>query len=849
MEAMDKLESYLNDLATRKSKIPSRDSGEKPNFSAVAAKSGVSYSYLLTQPFKQRINLAVQEIGLAPAQDLQEARLTHEFEKNCEHLSSYLKWLKDNGLKLPEYPNRRGEIFFRQVEIESGLKPSTLQSKRVEANTTNKARLRQIVEIAAPSIGVETRVLPQSLSQIKSPITHEQLLIKGTEERKCELHNKPGCSQQLYNTRSALRRFISVLNLEITSPVESEFVLDFERSVERVSGTIKSKGTQKKFQTEIRWWHDFHQRLIKEQSIPEDFQHALTYLIDRSGLPFSLLAKIIDCSGNSLNKWRQGLITPAASSYPVLSRIESLFKLPAGTLINKVSRTSSNRRFRPSQCPEFLRQDQSLYRKVNRYLPDNFCELSLAGQKELVKSILADILHNTDPWTLNLIELVKFPYKLKEWPQRLERDFNELAAFKMEERPPLGMRRNGRWRPTTKEKIRKDLNFLFGALRLPSDAADERARGLDVPEEHLSLAMLVCPLLLDWYIRFRCEKRTQYTRYVVVLLGYILGMLRPGTGWIRQNPQLASHLQPISLSTMELVPQELIVRAQLDWDGVCDDARQYYKNLIKELTPFIRIARDPFHPIAGIVEMDKPLDGLKILLNSMKNNLPNKQTAPRLYHCAIRNCVMVQLITMTGFRRTTISKLTYTGDVDGHLFWQNGAYRLEVPRALFKEENSPFFGPKHAQKDYTMELPNVFGCNKLFNEYLKISRPWLLSHYHPDCSEQPLLVTAVRDKSAWVSPVLVSSIYKEATTKHLAENRWRGSGIPHVKPHGPHSARHIRGTDSVKKTGSTQFAGDVNHNSKEMAEKHYTRFIPKDRNRRVNEVLFSDEKDVDDDVN
>jgi hypothetical protein len=297
---------------------------------------------------------------------------------------------------------------------------------------------------------------------------------------------------------------------------------------------------------------------------------------------------------------------------------------------------------------------------------------------------------------------------------------------------------------------------------------------------------------------------------------------------------------------MELVTQELIVRAQTDWDGVCDDAREYYKTLINDLKPLIKIAWDPFHRIEGIVEMDKPLDGLKILIKGMKNHLPNKQTSPRQYHCAIRNCAMVLLISMTGFRRNTISQLAYTGDATGHLFLRNGVYYLLVPRALFKEENSPFFGPKHAQKDYSMELPNVFGLNKLFEEYLKISRPWLLSHYHPDCNEQPLFITSAAGKSLWVSPELVSIIYKAATTKHLAENKWRGTGISRVKPHGPHSARHIRGTDSVKRTGSTQFAGDVNHNSKKMADKHYTRFLPKDRNKRVNEVLFGDEKDEED---
>jgi hypothetical protein len=89
-----------------------------------------------------------------------------------------------------------------------------------------------------------------------------------------------------------------------------------------------------------------------------------------------------------------------------------------------------------------------------------------------------------------------------------------------------------------------------------------------------------------------------------------------------------------------------------------------------------------------------------------------------------------------------------------------------------------------------------------------------------------------------MTPANVSHTYLRLTNRYLAEKKYRGTGISGVKKHGPHAARHIRGTAAVKKTGSLEVAADANHHSVEAARSHYALFLPKDRNRRVNEALF-----------
>lgn len=423
----------------------------------------------------------------------------------------------------------------------------------------------------------------------------------------------------------------------------------------------------------------------------------------------------------------------------------------------------------------------------------------------------------------------------------LEKEFEDLAAFKTAEMPPLGMKRNEKWRETTKRKIRRDLTFFFGAVSLPADAENKKMRGLGVPVEDLSLALVACPLVLDWYMRFKAS-RTQYTSYMISQLEVFRALLRPGTGWIRQRSDLADKLRPISIGGTEIVTEGLIARARADWGVTCDQAREHYKDLIKELMPSVEVARRPFYRIEGILKMKEPLAVFKLLSDGMKKEIPSPTTQPRHYHSAVRDRVLVLLFAATGLRLRTMSLLNYGRDSDGHLVKHKHGYKLQVPRVLFKEEDSPFFGEKDSRTDYVMDLPDAFGLYEALDEYLNVSRPWLLSHSRQGSNEQPLFVISAGCKSVRAGEAVIYQTYKRAFGKYLAGNKWRGTGLNGVRATGPHSVRHIRATTVVKKTGSFQLAADSIHNSEEMARRHYAMFTTVDRNTKASEILFGGEK-------
>lgn len=832
----NRLEAYLTKLKKAKGQLPSHADQSRPHISRISVASGIPQRFFYTPEGRRRLNLAIQEIGLGAKED---SALEVRLEGYADYVGRHLRRLESHGIKLPEHPTRRGEVFLSQLAVEAGLHPGILGARRLRKEGSRYSDLIKMIESAVPRLGVEVRVLTQHVEGLRETLTYETLLEKGTEERRLELENKPNATQQLYNTRSKLRLFCASLGLDSTAAVGDEFAAGFEASVDKVLSGIESVSSRRKFHTEINRWSDYYRRMVKTDSLPEDFHDAFRRLVDMSGLSLSMLGKLLSLSESTVGEWYRGRKTPRRESIAAVSRMEAFCKLPAGALVGKLPRHLQRRRISLPQLPESLRKNERLAYRVCKHLPDNFPDLSPERQQEVFDSIRNNVLRHNTPYSIRQAELRQLPYSLKAWPAAAAEEFEELASFKTAESPPLGMRRKGRWKSSSIKMARSEFASFLGALRLPVDAADARIRGLGVPDEHLTVALIACPLVVDWFIRFRCGVRAQYTEYTIKMLTDFTSLLRAETGWLRQMPHLANRLRPISCGETILLSPELIRRARSDWDGVCQEAIEYYKYLRHDdLKDKISVGRDPFLPIDGIVKMDDPTEAFELLLQGMRDELPNLKTQPVRYHAAIRDLALVALIAVTGFRRNTVAQLDFTCDESGHLTLRGDCVLLDVPRYLFKDPNSPFFGSQKAKVDYSNAAPDVFGIVDIFKEYLTVSRPFLLRTFHPEGVEQPLFVNAVKGRSARMSPEYVSGIYRRMAEWHLAENEWRGTGIREVRASGSHSARHIRGTAVVKETGSYQLAGDANQHSAKTAEKYYSRFATEDRNRRVNKVLF-----------
>jgi hypothetical protein len=847
-EIMSTLQGYFDGLKSRGAKLPAWSLKDKPHFRAISAASGVPLSYLRQEPYHQKILLASREIGVAKREGTFEAKREASFEENRALLNNYLTWLKDNGLKLPADPRHRGKVFYEQVVIEAGLSPRALRLRKTDGEQAYIVRLLRMVDGALKSLGSEVRVLPQSPGHHTPSFTYQDLIERGSAERKKELEGKPKAEQQLYNTRTALNRFLKVLKLEKTAVIGNELTSEFKTALEKVVGAVTNNSSRKKIKTGIYWWRDCYGRLIKGPALPDELNEIIKHVCDRSGLTQSVIAKLIGIGPGSLRAWYKNTETPSKLSVKPLERMEVLFKLPAGILTNKISGWH-DKRFRKSQLPKFLQDEPQLLRSVRPHLPDNFCSLPLKKQEEIVESICTEILYGDDEYSKRLRVLSRLRYRLKKWPGAVLREFKSYADFKLAKEPPRGMKRNMAWRATTKKKCETDLAALFGAVCLPPDAKDERLRGIGFPKPQLTLALLVCPEVIKWYVKFRCEARNQYTEYPIGLLHDFISMLQPETGWLRQSPHLVARLKPFADDETTYISRALVKRAKSNWGRVCDDAIKEYNKLISEIEPRATVARDPFHRIEGLVNLADPMKPFGTLICEMEGELPSRHTQPVYYHIGVRNLVMIILAVLTGFRVTTLMKLDFTGDKSGQLYLEEGKYVLLVPRKFFKCPNSSFFKVNRTKVDFRMVLPDKFGLYKRLKEYLEVSRPFLMSRTHGPSNEYPLFPTSaetepepdgVEPASARLKAASASTIYAKKMEKHLVRNKHRGTGYPKVQKTGLHSIRYVRGTKAYKKTRSFKSAGDANQNSERTAEEHYSRFKIEERIAEVTEVLLDD---------
>jgi hypothetical protein len=222
-----------------------------------------------------------------------QSRRLRQFEENKAEIETYIQALRIRGLRLPEDPQRKAEIFFEQVEAEAGLNFGALTLRNVETEGAYNVLLRDKVKEAAATLGLEIRLLPASFAEADSGISYKQLLQKGTEQRQHQLKGKSHSKQQLYNTRWALNFYRKASVLGEDTSLGYEFTSDFTAEVERVTGKIGKVGTRKKFQTEIFWWRDFYRFLLNEQPLPKELLDAIVFLIDKSKMPLKVLAKLL----------------------------------------------------------------------------------------------------------------------------------------------------------------------------------------------------------------------------------------------------------------------------------------------------------------------------------------------------------------------------------------------------------------------------------------------------------------------------------------------------------------------------------------------------------------------------
>lgn len=426
-------------------------------------------------------------------------------------------------------------------------------------------------------------------------------------------------------------------------------------------------------------------------------------------------------------------------------------------------------------------------------------------------------------------------------PPRLAMEMASLIRFKMATLTAPGFQRNGVWGEETASQKVEHLGLMFGAL---AASAKGPVKGYGVPLSQLTFGLLMFPGVWDWYLQWRERRRGFYTRWEDDMLGAILSLTRPETGWLWQHPELARNVRPIP----GLISAEEITVAQNDWHAACEICFRHAAHRSKEIQRVIRVHRDPFEPIMCVLEAESPLAEYCKITEEIIKRMPDERRYPRAAAEAVRSFLMLRLGLHLGLRQKNLRQLLVcprghfpTSErrleemKHGELRWseRDRGWEVLIPSKAFKNANSSFFG----SKPFRLILPDLLDLYKYLNAYIERHRRVLLAG-----EEDPgtLFVKTVKTTSrdAAYNQTAFYEAWRLTIQRYGIHNPYTGRGaIKGLLPHGPHNVRDVLATHILKQTGSYEQASYAIQDTPDMVANHYGRFLPQDKSALAARIL------------
>lgn len=618
---------------------------------------------------------------------------------------------------------------------------------------------------------------------------------------------------------------------------------------------------------------EYPEPLWTEWEEPETFPEALRLHMERHGdSAWHLHRAVVKPDEASDHKtfvtWLQGTKAPrSVLSFEFLRRIERRYRLPEGYFKARLAHpTRAASGHRPTDITPSQR------RRIAWHLPDDFDRRPHQEREQILQWVHNNIISGgTDYRRFQALALrnrygVRFQGVLEggsgpgdalvrdrqaleldpddddlvgatnvavDAPPRLWTEMLELLRFKTATLTTFGFQRIGVWGEETAGQKVEHFGLLFGALAAPKRSA---VRGLGIPLEALTFAMLVFPSVWDWYLTWREKRRGFYTAWEVDMLRIALALTRAETGWLRQRPDLSAHLQAIP----GMVSEVQVAAARADWDAACDVCQKHCAGRVKEIQRVAKVHRDPFEPIMPILEADSPVGEYRKITDEIVRTMPDERRYPVAAAEATRAFLLIRFGLHTGLRQKNLRQLqlcpkgrppTSERQLEdmkvGELRWSERdlGWEVFIPSVAFKNANSSYFG----DKPFRLVLPDIGDLYRYIDAYVGRHRIRLLKG-----ADDPgtFFVKTMKENS--ITAAYDQNTFFEAwrlvIQRYGIFNPYTGRGvIKGLLPHGPHNVRDVLATHILKKTGSYEQASYAIQDTPDMVAKHYGRFLPQDK--------------------
>lgn len=554
----------------------------------------------------------------------------------------------------------------------------------------------------------------------------------------------PQKTQQQKNQLSSLTSWQQYLSLNNDSPVGPEFSVAFPDLIEKfrqhLADGALSVQTQRDRVSHIRRTQAAYMAQVLDDGLPAQFHQCLDCLIKRNNFKLPYLVQDLAPLGyETLTAWICGKQVPSRKfAIRFIPKLETLLSVPSGTLTRRL-------------------------------------EFGLYGDRSAVAQVTPLEFRNQQS------KLLKMRYILPtaEVPEHLKAEWTSLLRFKTEGFPTLTRSSSWRCKPADRVSVDYGWHASIGANRCPSAnkcwpivagmlgyamLATEKG-GLGLSDTVLTLAAFADPQLVKGFVEFRKERASHYNKMTMSILQFACHLLRPISGYLWQLPEFGSkyHRGPLQ-------PDE--------WREQCARTHKELHDIIAHLKKGrIQMTRDPRDPIAHILQLASPIQGLVEMVDRMEKATPS-ESWPVRHAVHKRDLLLIKLLICNPLRLHHYVIMTWTPDNRGNVYQRpDGSWWLRFKADDFKNQHGA------ASEDYDVELSRWVWPD--LEAYVKKYRPLLGT---PDSKYllRPKPRSARSPDGKRLAPGTVEHIIRSATGLY-------GGG----PAFGPHAFRHIIATDYI----------------------------------------------------
>lgn len=587
------------------------------------------------------------------------------------------------------------------------------------------------------------------------------------------------------NLLSTLSVFMKRFNFRDEDIVGTEFDAEFDFYVlqfrEQLELESKAERTIKDRVEHLVRWKDLVVNIADTSELPESFHEALAEAMHRRRMTVTELSRYTKIAVSTLGLWARGETRPNREVEAQVKKLETVLRLPAGTLAQKLGFVINRKQITAAAKANALKT--TAYSK----------RLSGVHKRERRLNYLIDI-----------------PEKMKaEWRQLLRHKISTVREHSSN---------NDVWRVKPRHKIGHKPSWCSltddGQVVPTADAcwsflcryfswcalAPEHG-GAGYPVERInSLAWLLNDKLVKTFLQWMQQRSGNilHSGMTSFLLAAAM-LLRPETGWVWLNHQLAFNLDPkaqkacLGFDPVGMDPDDLSEAWRARCATVWADFHKHAQFLSSHKS--LKKSRDPKEPIADILAHPRPLSVLMDMLATLKKNPPFCLQTKR-YAVWTRDVLLLAWMTANPLRVGHIATMTYRDDNTGNLYkHEDGSWHYRCGIDDFK--NSPARYMNTPEGLYDVSLPQYVG--EAIDIYLKDGRPMLAGAFEGDYVFLPekFANQTAYDRNGDEVPVLTDRWNTEAISTRLRLiTRAMRDGKPGF---GSHACRHIVATDYLKR--------------------------------------------------